>query len=121
MEEQFVVEKHPVPDVPAKVEQTAVYSPVDEPVPAPAPVALVPSPAPADTWTVPAPAKKKHHVLFAILLVLAILLVAVGIFAFTQYRALMRTVDSLTADGQAIAPLAPPEERRCCRPAAALV
>ena len=103
MEEQFVVEKHPVPDVPAKAEQTAVYSPASEPVPAPAPVALVPAPAPADTWTVPAPAKKKHHVLFAILLVLVVLLVAVGIFAFTQYRALMRTVDSLTADGQAIA------------------
>lgn len=110
MEETYVTPKHPVEEIP-------VAAPASVPTPSPVNSAdAVSHPYIADPVTQPAytgpaaydpmPAekpKKSHRGLVIALIIIAVLIVGLGIFGYTQYKAAMRVVDELTADGNTIA------------------
>lgn len=109
MEDEFVVEKHPVDEIPVVgVDNTPAPQLSPEPVPEPVKegIALELS---RQGWpnndyqpiTEPQP-RKSHRGLWVTLAIILVILAALGIFGFTQYKAAMRVVDQLTADGEAV-------------------
>lgn len=124
-DERFVLPKHPISidaaegesgiaqgdsvPSPAGQQGAGVIIPVESSVPEGAkpvvqalPVLLFEREQGADAADVSPKPKKSHRGLKIALIVIVAVIVVLGVFAYTQYRALMRVVDELQADGAAI-------------------
>lgn len=128
MDETFVVPKHPIgvdaaeeeaasaregSEAAAEQPEVGVIIPVESDIPEGATPVVQALPvllfekgrdeaASGDETDAFAKPKKSHRGLKITLIVIAAVLVVLGVFAYTQYRALMRVVDELQADGAAL-------------------